>query len=168
MYLMSFDKRYGCVIGEVNMTNSTFAFDEYNVTPQSHLSIPNPNTPDGEHQITYEYGDDPACKIMCIDTDDELQAFKKIITTLDVNFTDMTPGSNPIIDRYDMWMENWRLTSISTPLEWRDNVNIFQSLRNDTSLQLYLKKIEKLGFIIFDHSDVDAKGAMEREIHKWS
>ena len=173
MHILSFDKRYGAFIADTRISSDIFSFDDFPLTevnPDTRHS--NPNTPDGEGmvRITHEYDKDNMCKMLCIETDDDMRSYKKIADALLIDFADthlITPGSNPIIERYDLWMERWRRDSITDALDFRLNVAKYQSLRNDSNLQAYLEKVVKLGFILYDETETTGVEAMEKEIHRW-
>jgi hypothetical protein len=172
MHILSFDKRYGALIADTRISSDIFSFDDFPLTLPVPIPGINPNTPEGEGMvcITHDYKQDPGCRMLCIETDDDMRSYKKIAAALEIDFTDthlITPGSNPIIERYDIWMERWRRESISDTLDFRVNVAKYQSLRNDSILQMYLEKVVKLGFILYDETQTTSVEAMEKEIHRW-
>ena len=172
MHILSFDKRYGAFIADTRISCDIFSFDDFPLTLPVPIPGINPNTPEGEGMvcITHDYKQDESCRMLCIETDDDMRSYKKIADTLDIDFADthlITPGSNPIIERYDTWMERWRRDSISNALDFRMNVVKYQSLRNDSTLQMYLEKVVKLGFILYDETQTTSVEAMEKEIHRW-
>mgnify|MGYP006893299141 FL=1 len=170
MHILSFDKRYGALIADTRISSDIFSFDDFPLTLPVPIPGINPNTPEGMVCITHDYKQDPGCRMLCIETDDDMRSYKKIAAALEIDFTDthlITPGSNPIIERYDTWMERWRRESISDTLDFRVNVAKYQSLRNDSILQMYLEKVVKLGFILYDETQTTSVEAMEKEIHRW-
>ena len=172
MHILSFDKRYGAFIADTRISCDIFSFDDFPLTLPVPIPGINPNTPEGEGMvcITHDYKQDESCRMLCIETDDDMRSYKKIAAALDIDFADthlITPGSNPIIERYDTWMERWRRESISNALDFRMNVAKYQSLRNDSALQMYLEKVVKLGFILYDEKQTTGIEAMEKEIHRW-
>lgn len=165
------------VIGDVRMNGNMFNFEDYNegvVEPDSSKTSANPNDGDAireswnETSTGYAYAEDPICRLLCIETPENMRAFKKIRDHFGLDFTDILPGSNPIIEVYDRWMEKWRLESINSSYEWRENVQTFQWFKRDRGVKEYLSKIEKLGFISFNPAETDARREMDREIRKWS
>lgn len=153
MRILSFNSINGEMVGEVEFTGNSFVFaDPPDTSDDIEDEEPSPSE-GGTPPIFIEK--DEAKKMLGIENDSDLRAYLKLTRELNIDMNcRKTFGNmiNPLTETYDRWMKAWRIETIDNAYDFREGLENFVGLKRDREVNVYLRKIENLVFMLHDGS----------------
>lgn len=72
-------------------------------------------------------------------------------------------SNNPLIDKYEDWLSNWREDCIQSQPKWRENTDLYSFIKKNNGIQRYIKKTQNIKFLTYDPEKYTPEEALKIE-----